>query len=113
MNDKPCVITINGSDYYYPCDYHDYILHVGNSLINVGSNSITLYRDFAVYGDGSVGYPRITMPTNTKAYIRQSQNGNYSTLVVNSVEFKTASYSFSVYLMIVLIGVMILNLFKR
>lgn len=113
MNDKPCVININGTDYYYPCDSRDNIIIIGNTIVNVGSSQITLYKDFPTYGDNSSGYPRIVLPTNTKGYYRSSYNANYTTLNVNSVEFKTSSYTFSVYLMIILIGIMILNLFKR
>lgn len=113
MNGDGCIITINGTDYYYPCDRRDDIILVGNSLVNIGSSSITLYHDFAVYQDNTSGYPRITMPSNTKAYYRASYSANNTTLTVSSAEFKQSHMSFSVYLMIVLIGVMVLNLFKK
>lgn len=112
MND-PCVISVNGSDYYYPCDRRDDIVVVANSLVNVSSSTITLYHEFATYGDNNSGYPRITMPSYTRAYYRGSYNGSTSTLNVNSVEFKHSSYSYSIYLMIVIIGVLLLNLFKK
>lgn len=113
MNDKPCVISINGTDYYYPCDSRDNIIVVDGSLINVGSAQITMYRQFPTYGDNTSGYPRIILPSNTRAYYRANYQANYTTLNVNSIEFKTSSYGMSVYLMIVLIGVMVLQLFKR
>ena len=113
MNDKPCVIDINGTEYYYPCDRHDDIILVGSNLVNIGSSTITLYHDFPTYQDNTSGYPRITMPSNTKAYYRASNQANTSTLVVNSVEFKTTSYGLSIYLSIVLILCVIVSIFKK
>lgn len=114
MNNDACVITVNGDDYYYPCDKRDDIIQVGNRLVNVGSSSITLYREFVVYGDSSTGYPRIVMPTNTYAYYRStSSSSSYQTLNVNSVEFKSTNFTFSIYLLIVIVGVLVLQLFKR
>ena len=66
MNDEPCIITVNNIDYYYPCDRRNDILHIGNSLVNVGTSTITLYHDFPTYGDNTSGYPRIALPTNQK-----------------------------------------------
>lgn len=113
MSDKPCVVTINGSDYYYPCDRRDDIVLIDNHLVNVSSSSITLYHDFVVQGDNTSGYPRITLPSNTEGYIRSSYNSTNTTLIVNSIEWKTSRLSYSLYLDIVLIGVLLLNLFKR
>lgn len=113
MNDKPCIIEINNTEYYYPCDYKDSIIQVGSSLVNTGSSQITLYRDFPTYGDNTSGYPRIVMPSNTKAYVRNSQNAIYSTLVVNSVSFNSSRYSSDYLLSVVLLGVLVCLLFKR
>lgn len=113
MNDKPCIITINGTDYYYPCDRRDDIIKVGNHLVNVGSSTITMYRDFVTYGDSSSGYPRITMPSNTYAYYRSTATSNTTTMNISSVEFKQSSFSYSIMLMIVIIGILLLNLFKK
>lgn len=113
MSDKPCVVSVNGTDYYYPCDRRSDIIVSDNSLVNVGSSTITLYHDFAVQGDNSSGYPRISLLSNTKGYIRQSYQSSYTTLVVNSIEWKTSQLSYSIYLNIVIIGVLLLNLFKR
>lgn len=109
-----CVITLNGSDYYYPCDRKEDLVVIDNNLINVSSSTITLYSSFPSYNDNTSGYPRITCPTNTKAYVRQTyNNSNYSTLVVNSMSFKSSHYGYSVYIMIVILGVLICQLFKR
>ena len=67
MDDKPCVVNVNGTDYYAPCDRLEYIVVVGTNLINTGSGSINLYTSFPEQGNNSSGYPRIVMPTNTKA----------------------------------------------
>lgn len=113
MNDEACVITINGADYYYPCDRRDYIILVGNTLVNTSSSSITLYRDFPIYGDNSSGYPRITMPSNSGAYIRNSQNATQTPLSVTSAAFKTANYGFTSYLNICIFFALILLFFKK
>lgn len=113
MNDKPCIVTINGTDYYYPCDRRDDLIIVGNSLVNISSSTVTLYHDFVTYQDNTSGYPRITIPSNTKAYYRANYQANNTSLVINSIEFKTTSYSYSVYLMIVIIGILLLMLFKK
>lgn len=113
MNDEGCIITINGTDYFYPCDRRDDIILVDGSIINTSSNTITLYHEFPEYGDNYSGYPRIYLPSNTRGYYRSSYGSNYSNLVVNSMSFQSSKYSLDFYLMIVLIGVMVINLFKR
>lgn len=113
MNDEACVITINGSDYYYPCDKRDSIILVGNALINTSSSQITLYHDFPVQGDNTSGYPRITMPSNSKAYIRTSNTSSNSNLVVNSASFKSANFGLSFYLNLCIFFALILIFFKK
>lgn len=113
MNDDACIITVNNTDYYYPCDRRDDIVLVGNSLVNTSSSTITLYHEFATYQDSSSGYPRITMPSNTRAYYRSSYNANIQNLVVSSASFKSSRFEFNVYLMIVIIGVLVFQLFKK
>lgn len=113
MSDKPCVVSVNGTDYYYPCDRRSDIILIDNHLVNVSSSSITLYHDFVVQGDNTSGYPRITLPVNTEAYIRQTYSSSNTTLTVNSIEWKTSRLTYSIYLDLVIIGVLLLNLFKR
>lgn len=114
MAEKPCVVSINNTNYYYPCDYSDYLVVMDNSLINIGSQSINLYHDFIIYGDNTSGYPRITCPTNTKAYIRQSySSSNYQILNVQSFEFINRNISNNILLMVIIVGVLICQLFKR
>ena len=114
MNDNPCVIDVNGTEYYYPCDKRDDIKLIDGYLINTSSSQITLYRSFPEYGDSSSGYPRIVMPSNTKAYYRSSYNsGSYSTLHVTSADFVSSQISNNFLLLVVLVGVGICQLFKR
>lgn len=113
MNDEACIITVNGTEYYYPCDRHDDIILVDNSLVNVSSSSITLYRDFPTYGDNSSGYPRITLPSNQRGYIRQTYNGNQTNLVVNSAAFKSGNFGIEFYLNLCIFGALILLFFKK
>lgn len=114
MNEDACVITINDTDYYYPCDKKDSISIIDNHLINTSATAFTLYHEFPEYGNSSSGYPRITCNSNTMAYIRTSYSStSYQTLVVNSAEFKTSHFSFDVLLLIVLVGVGVCQLFRR
>lgn len=114
MSDKPCKVNVNGNDYYAPCNLVDYLVVVDNRLINTYSSSITLYSSYQVYNDSSSGYPRITCPSNTTAYIRNSYNSsNYSIVDVNSFSVTTRSFGFEIYLFIVILGVLICQLFKR
>lgn len=112
-NGKPCVVTINSSEYYVPCDRVDDLVVVDRRLINTSSSSITLYSEFAVYGDSTSGYPRITCPSNTTAYYRSQYNGNSSILTVSSYDIGYRSYGMEIYIFIVILGVLICQLFKR
>lgn len=114
MSDKPCKVNINGDDYYAPCNMVDYLVVVDNRLINTYSSSITLYSDYVVYNDNTSGYPRITCPSNTTAYIRTSSgSSSYSIVNVNSFSVVTRSIGFEIYLFLVILGVLICQLFKR
>lgn len=110
---KPCVVSVNGTDYYAPCDRIEYLFVDGNRLYNSHSQSITLYGSLAVYGDSSSGYPRITCPTYTTAYYRSSYNANNNILNVSSFDVGYRTFGTEIYLLIVILGVMLCRLFKR
>lgn len=109
------VVEINGDDYYYPSDRKDDLYFSDDGyLINTSSSSITLYSDFLTYGDNTSGYPRIVIPAMTKAYIRQSySSSSYQTLRVTSYDFKSQYFGYSIYLLVLILGVLICQLFKR
>lgn len=114
MNEDPCVITINGDDYFYPCDKKDSIVIVDNHLVNTSSTAFTLYAEFPEQGNTSSGYPRIVCNSNQLAYIRQSYGSStYQTITVNSAEFKSSHFTFDVLLLITLVGVGVCQLFRR
>lgn len=114
MNDEGCIITINGTDYYYPCDKKDFLIVADGHLINTSGSSFTLYHEFPEYGNSISGYPRITCNSNAMAYIRNSYSStSYQTLQVDSAEFKTSHFTFDVLLLIVLVGVGVCQLFHR
>lgn len=110
-----CIVTINGSDYYYPCDRKDDLYFSDDGyLINISSSTITLYSNFLTYGDNTSGYPRIIVPAMTKAYVRNSySSSSYSQLSVSSYAFKSQNFGYSVYLLVLILGVLICQLFKR
>lgn len=109
------VVEINGDDYYYPSDRKEDLYFTDDGfLVNVSSSSITLYSEFVTYGDNSSGYPRIVIPAMTRAYIRSSSSSsNYQTLRVSSYDFKSQYFGYSVYLLVLILGVLICQLFKR
>lgn len=112
MNDEPCIVTLNGSDYYYPCDKrHDLFVNQNGYLVNTSSSQIILYKNIS--SDGSATYPRIYCPTYTRAYYKSSSTSSNTYLTITSINWKSGRQTFDVYLMIVLIGVMVINLFKR
>lgn len=113
MNDKPCVIEVNGNEYYYPCDYRDNIIYTDNHIINTGSQQVVLYASYPNYNDNYSGYPRIYLPPNTVGYYRSAYNASASTLNVNSINFVSSRYSNDILLNIVLIFVVVLSVFKR
>lgn len=110
---EPPIVTINGNDYYVPNDRIDDLYVIDGYLINTSSSSITLYAEFRENGDYYSGYPIITCPSFTKAYIRQSYNGNSSTLSVSSYEIKNKHIQNEVLLLILILGMMFITFFKR
>lgn len=111
--ESPTVVTINGDDYYVPSDYVDNLIIVGNHLINIGSNTIYLYADFREQGVNGSGYPRITCPSNTYAYILQTYSSSYQTLNVSSYEIKNRSFNDLFLIGVLIFGVLAMILFKK
>lgn len=113
MADSPTVISINGTDYYCPSDYVDYLVVIDGSLINTGSNTITLYHEFRDYDDRYAGYPRITCQANYKAYITQSYNSTSTSLHIDSFEIKNRSFNDLFLIGVMVVGLLGMILFKR
>lgn len=113
MNDDSCVVEINGVKYYTACNLVDYLVVDDGYLINTYGSSTTLYYEYPDYYTSGSGYPRITCPSNTKAYYRQSYNATGNTLNVSSYKVINRHTSNDFLLLIVLVGVTVLNLFKR
>lgn len=113
MNDKPCVVTVNGTQYFVSCSGLEYLVVFDNALINTSSSTIYLYSSFPNYGDNYSGYPRITAPANQKARYTASYNSTTTQLTVNSYNVTHRYISNEVLLFIVLIGFVGLNLFKK
>lgn len=111
--ESPTVININGTDYYVPSDYVDYLVVINDHLVNIGSNTVYLYANFREYGVNSSGYPRITCPANTYAYITQSYNSTYQTLNVSSYEIKNRSFNDIFLIGVLIFGVLAMLLFKK
>ena len=110
--DNVTVIEINGVTYYVPNDYVDYLVVVGNRLVNVGASNITLYHEFRESGVNGSGYPRISVSSMQYATIQQSQGSTSSTLNVSSYEVQHRVTSTNSLLLIVIVIVLILNWFK-
>lgn len=115
------IVTINGTDYYVPVDYADYIVQVGNSLTLSKSGSCTLYSQLGTYNNGNVAYyPQITLQFGrTGRYVTSSgYNTATSELVVNSYEVKQdipfyEKRTFSPFLLVVIVGVLFWQLLKN
>ena len=115
MNDDPCVLQINNTNYYTPCNSMEYIVYddQNNILINTSSSSITLYYSYPVLNDNSSGYPRIQASGNQVFYYRQSYQSSNQQLQVNQFKIINQHTPTNVLLMIVMIGVTVIHLFKR
>lgn len=113
MNDEPCVLSVNNTDYYVACNVIDYIVLVDSDLINTSSSSITMYHDYPTLNDNYSGYPRITASANQKFYYRSSYNTSNTTLNVNSFDVVNRHTDNDFLLSLVIIFCLIINLFKR
>lgn len=113
MNDEPCVLSVNNTEYYVACNSIDYIVLVGNDLINTSSSSITLYHDYPTLNDSSSGYPRILASANQKFYYRGSYSSQNVSLNVTEFSVLNKHTSNDFLLTLVIIFVLIIHLFKR
>ena len=112
-NNDPPIVTINGTDYYVPNDKIDDLYVIDDYLINTSSSSVTLYASIRENGVNSSGYPRITCPTFTKAYIQQSQGATTSTIRINSYVIQNKHIQNEILLLILILGMMFISFFKR
>lgn len=113
MNDEPCVVSVNDTEYYAACNVIDYIVLVDDELINTSSSSITLYHDYPDINDNYSGYPRIQASGNQKFYYRASYNYSSSALTVNQYSIVNRHTSNDFLLTLVVIFLLVINLFKR
>lgn len=113
MNDEPCVLSVNNTNYYVACNLIDSIILVDNELINTSSSSITLYHDYPELNDYNSGYPRISASSNQKFYYRSNYNGSNQALTVNDYKVINRHTSNDFLLSLVIIFCLIINLFKR
>lgn len=113
MNDEPCVLSINNTDYFVACNLIDSIILVDNELVNTSSSSVTLYHDYPELNDYNSGYPRISASANQKFYYRASYNGSNQQLIVNDYSVINRHTSNDFLLSLVIIFCLIINLFKR
>lgn len=113
MNDEPCTVEINGRTYYVSCNILEDIVYYDESLINTSNSSITLYSDYPTINDSSSGYPRISASANQRFYIRNSYGSSNTALTVYDYRVLNRHTSNDFLLLVVLLGVMVINLFKR
>lgn len=108
-----CVVEVNGTEYYAPCDKIEYINEIDGYLINTGSSSITLYYDFPSQSVNGSGYPRISMPSNTKATYRSSQTATQTELQVSSYKVISKQSSETSFYSLLILGVLICQFLKH
>lgn len=117
--DDYTTITINGEVWHVPENQIKYIKVVGNKLVNTGSSSITLYKNWYEYNTQQ-NYPNIVCPAGGACYVRTASGvgSNYNTVVVNSYEWnipiENRDYSVISVFFVVVIGISVfVNLFRR
>lgn len=108
-----CVVEVNGTEYYAPCDKIEYIEEIDGYLINTGSSNITLYAAFPDPNVQGSGYPRISMNSNQKATYRYSQGSTSTTLSVNDYKIVERQAPSSSIYSILILGVLICLFLKR
>lgn len=110
--DNVATVEINGTTYYVPTDYLQYLVVVDNRLVNVGSSTITLYHTFRESGVNSSGYPRISVASMQYATYQATQGSTASTLNVTSYEVQHRVTPTNTFLLIAIVLVLILHWFK-
>lgn len=106
------VVEINGTEYYVPINYVEYLCVINGNLVNVGTGTVTLYGNIRDSSIGTSGYPRITAQSFTKAMIQQTMTSNTQVLQVNSFEFKNRPTQTNTFLLIAIVLVLIFNWFR-
>lgn len=107
------IIEINGIEYYAPADYVDYIVVVGDAIVNTSNSTIYLYRNLREYNNSQSGYPRITLQPYYKGYIQNSYNSTASTLVVDEYKVKARKFNDSFMISLLIFFALLLIWFKR
>lgn len=96
MDDNVCIVTINGDDYYIPCDRVKDLYHNGEYLINVSTSTLTMRSDF----QPDTSYPYIQCGSMGVCSLRTSYN-NYSyvtsNFTYNGDMFKIADYGLLIF----------------
>ena len=110
--DDVAQVEINGTDYYVPIDYIDYLVVIDGHLVNMGTQTITLYHTIRESGNNNSGYPRINCPSLQMATYQSSQGIQTTTLTVNSYEIKSRVTPVNTILLIVILCAMIITWFK-
>ena len=113
MNDKPCKIKVDGTEYYVACDDVENIVIAGSYMVNTSSGSINLYKTYPTYGDNSTGFPRWQASANQRFYYRPSNNGTIENRTVSNISVINRHISDDYLLSLVIIFCLIINLFKR
>ena len=119
MNDEYVTITINGEVWHVPINQYKYLKVVNNRLVNAGSSSITLYKNWYEVNTQQ-NYPNITCPAGGACYVRSaSGSGNTNTtVVVNSYEWnipiEERDYNLISVFFVIIIGLSVfVNMFRR
>lgn len=105
-----CIVEIDGTDYYIPCDRIDDLHMIDGQLVNLGSSSVTLRNHFALTG---TTYPYISCNSNAVCRYYSSNSQTYTAVTSEPVytgdNFLTWNYDqVIVILLFILIGVRLL-----
>lgn len=118
-NDEYTYVVINGEVWHVPENQYKYLKVVNNRLVNTGSSSITMYKNWYEV-DSTDNYPNIICPSGGACYVRTASGygSTHSTVIVNSIEWsipiENRDYNLISVFFVIIIGLSVfVNMFKR
>lgn len=102
-----CKVSIDGTEFYIPCDKVNDLIMINGQLVNLGSSSITLKHSFSITGNT---YPYITCSSNSVCRVYRSNNQTYEAVtaepIYNGDFFLTLNYDYIItILLFIILGV--------
>lgn len=99
MDDNVCQVTIDGDDYYIPCDRVRDLYYNGTYLINVSTSTLTMRSDF----QPDTSYPYIQCGSMGVCTLRSGYNSSTevrSNFTYDGDTLKIADFSYLIFIVL-------------